>query len=56
MLGKSEFSDSKPVGSNKEKETKPMTKTRQETDTARDTQYNIGHAPKRILIRATVAN
>ena len=33
-----------------------MTKTRQETDDVRDTQYSIGHAPKRIRIRATVAN
>ena len=34
-----------------------MTKTRQETDNnARDTQYSIGHALKRILVRATVAS
>ena len=33
-----------------------MTKSRRETDNARDTQYSIGHVPKRILVRATVAN
>ena len=33
-----------------------MTKTRQETDNARDTQYSIGHVPERILVRATMAN
>ena len=33
-----------------------MTKSRQETDNARDTQYSIGHVPKRILVNATMAN
>ena len=33
-----------------------MTQTRQETDIARDRQYSIGHALKRILVCATVAN
>ena len=33
-----------------------MTKSRKETDNARDTQYSIGHASKRILVRTTVAN
>ena len=47
IIGKSEFSDSKPVGSSK---------TRQETDNARDRQYSIGHVPERILVRATMAN
>ena len=46
MLRKSEFSDSKQVGSDTEKRT--ITKTRQETDNARDRQYDIDNAPKRI--------
>ena len=33
-----------------------MTKSRRETDSAWDTQCSIGHVPKRILVRATVAN
>ena len=33
-----------------------MTKSRRETDNARDTQYSIGHVPERILVRATMAN
>ena len=33
-----------------------MTKSRRETDNARDTQYSIGHVPKRILVHATVAS
>ena len=33
-----------------------MTKTKRETDNARDTQYSIGHVPKRLLVRPTVAN
>ena len=49
--------DSKPIGSNKEKEKqKSMTKTRQKTDSAKDTQYSNGHALKRILVCATVAD
>ena len=33
-----------------------MTKSRRETDNAKDTQYSIGHVPERILVRATMAN
>ena len=33
-----------------------MTKSRRETDNARDTQYSIGHVPERIPVRAIMAN
>ena len=32
-----------------------MPKSRQETDNARETQYSIGHAPQKILVRTALA-
>ena len=40
----------------RQRKTKTLTKTMSKTCNAWDTQYSIGHAPKSIRVRATVAN